>query len=182
MKKIVWMLVYALASCSLLGQSTNNPQHTSRSGQAIAFRNRDSSGLWLERKVTNPEYMQKIGITEEQAKKLNVGWKKLEEQNKKLEEEIHLLARQQAELAKQVLCQSGCDTKNLMTLVERIGTLRIEQAKLAMQRVILIRDHLTPEQRTKLNDLLEDDQKKWRAAREESGRRHENDPKEGQKK
>ena len=195
MKNLLWMLMCVFASYSLLGQSTNNPQRSSGSSQAINLRTRSqgmsslgssshggNNGLWLERKVTNPEYMQKLGITGEQAKKLNAGWKIIEEQNKKLEEEIHLLARQQAELAKQVLAQSGSDTKNLMTLVEKIGTLRIEQAKLAMQRVILIRDHLTPEQRTKLNALLEDDQKKWRAAREEVGRRHENDPEAGKKK
>jgi hypothetical protein len=51
-----------------------------------------------------------------------------------------------------------------------------------MQRVILIRDHLTPEQRTKLNAMLEEDQIKWRAARDETGRKRENTPEAGQKK
>ena len=126
--------------------------------------------------------MKKIGVSEEQAKNLRASWKKIAEQNQKFEEEIHLLANQQAELAKQVLSQSGSDTKNLMALVEKIGVLRIEQAKLAMQRVIVIRDHLTPDQRTKLNVLLEEDQKKWRATREEASRKHENNAEAGQKK
>ena len=114
--------------------------------------------------------------------KNKVSWKKIEEQTQKLEEEIHLLARQQAELAKKVLAEPGSDTKDVMALVEKIGMLRIEQAKQSMQRVILIRDHLTPEQRTKLNALLEEDQKKWRASREEAGRKHENSSEAGQKK
>jgi Spy/CpxP family protein refolding chaperone len=69
-----------------------------------------------------------------------------------------------------------------MAQIEKIGKLRIEQAKLAMQRVILIRDHLTPAQRTKLNTMLEEDQIKWRAAREESARKRETTPEAGQKK
>lgn len=195
MKKTVWMLMCALAAASLFGQNTNRNQHASASGQALAFRGRGqgpsgvgggsshgSNSFWIERKVTNPEYMQKIGVSEEQAKKLKLSWKQFEEQNQKMEEEIHLLARQQAELAKKVLSQPGSDTKELMALVEKIGMLRIEQAKQAMQRVILIRDHLTPEQRTKLNALLEEDQKKWRSSREEATRKHENNPDAGQKK
>jgi Spy/CpxP family protein refolding chaperone len=195
MKKTAWILMCVLATASIFGEKTNRTQHASAGGQAIAFRGRSqgttgaggssshgNSGLWLERKVTNPEYMQKIGISDEQAKKLKAFWKTNEDQNQKMEEEIHVLARQQAELAKQVLSQPGSDTKELMSLVEKIGMLRIEQAKQAMQRVILIRDHLTPEQRTKLNALLEEDQKKWRANREEAGRKHEKNSEAEQKK
>lgn len=194
MKKTAWTLVFVLFAASLLGQNTNRVQHTSANGQTIAFRghgqglngvggssSHGNNGLWLERKMTNPEYMQKIGISDEQAKKLKVSWKQFAEQNQKTEEEIHLLARQQAELAKKILSQPGSDTKELMALVEKIGMLRIEQAKQAMQRVILVRDHLTPEQRTKLSALLEEDQKKFRATREEAGRKHENNSEAGQK-
>lgn len=195
MKKRALMLVCTLAAFSVFAENTNKSQHALAAGQAIPFRGRGqgssgpgggsshgSNSFWIERKVTNPEYMQKIGVSEEQAKKLRVSWKQFEEQTQKVEEEIHLLARQQAELAKKILSQPGSDTKELMALVEKIGMLRIEQAKQAMQRVILIRDHLTAEQRTKLSALLEEDQKKWRASREEATRKHENNPEAGQKK
>ena len=195
MKKTAWTLMFALFAASLLGQNTNRVQHTSANGQTIAVRSRGqglngvtgssshgNNGFWLERKITNPEYMHKIGISDEQAKKLKISWKHFEEQNQKLEEEIHVLARQQAELAKKILSQPGSDIKDLMALVEKIGMLRIEQAKQAMQRVILVRDQLTHEQRTKLSALLEEDQKRWRSIREESGRKHENNQEEGQKK
>ncbi len=192
--KTVWMLVFLFAGSSIFGEGTDKPQHASGSAQPLAFRGRGFTnapggssshgigGLWLERKVTNPEYMQKVGITDEQAKKLRAAWKSIEEQSQKVEEEIHLLARQQAELAKKVLSAEGSDTQELMAQIEKIGKLRIEQAKLAMQRVILIRDHLTPKQRAKLNAMLEEDQIKWRAAREESGRKRDNTPEAGQKK
>jgi Spy/CpxP family protein refolding chaperone len=192
--KTAWLFVYVFAASSIFGQGADKPQPVSGSAQPVAFRGRGfgtngpggsshgNAGFWLERKVTNPEYMQKVGITDEQAKNLRAAWKKIEEQSQKVEEEIHLLAREQAELAKKVLAAEGSDTKELMAQIEKIGKLRIEQAKLAMQRVILIRDHLTPAQRTKLNTMLEEDQIKWRAAREESARKRETTPEAGQKK
>jgi Spy/CpxP family protein refolding chaperone len=134
---------------------------------------RGSSGFWLERKVTNPEFMKQVGITDEQATKLREAWKLIEDESTKLEEEIHQLARQQAEHLKKALSEEGSDTSAVMDVVEKIGKIRIEQAKLAMKRVILIRDHLTPEQRKLLGKTIEDDQKKWRAAREDMQKRRE---------
>lgn len=190
--KTVWMIVCSLAASHLFADTNSRSQQGSGNLQPVGFRGRaagagggsshGSGGFWLERKVMNPEFMKRVGISAEQAKKLKEAWKKIEEQSQKLEEQIHQLARQQADLAKKVLSQPGSDTQELMDLVEKIGTLRIGQAKLAMNRVILIRDHLTPEQRTQLNTILEEDQKKWRAAREEAVRRRENSPVTGPKK
>jgi Spy/CpxP family protein refolding chaperone len=192
--KTVWIVVFLFSASSIFGKGPDKPQPASGSAQPVAFRghafgtngpggsSHGLAGFWLERKVTNPEYMQKVGITDEQAKKLRAAWKTIEEQSQKVEEEIHLLARQQAELAKKVLSAEGSDTQELMAQIEKIGKLRIEQAKLAMQRVILIRDHLTPAQRTKLSAMLEEDQIKWRAARDEAGRKRDNAPEAGQKK
>jgi Spy/CpxP family protein refolding chaperone len=137
---------------------------------------RASSGFWLERKVTNPEFMKKIGITDEQATKLQEAWKLIEDQSAKIEEDIRLLARQQAEHVKKALAEEGSDTTAIMDVIEKIGKLRIEQAKMAMKRVILIRDHLTPEQRKLLGKVVEEDQQKWRAGREEGQRHREHKP------
>jgi len=137
---------------------------------------RASSGFWLERKVTNPEFMKKIGITEEQATKLKEAWKLIEEESSKIEDDIRLLARQQAEHVKKALSEEGSDTAAIMEVIEKIGKLRIEQAKLAMKRVILIRDHLTPEQRKLLGKIVEEDQQKWRAGREDALRHREHKP------
>lgn len=134
---------------------------------------RGSSGFWLERKVTNPEFMKKVGITEEQSLKLHEAWKLIEAESSKLEKEISQLARQQAEHLKIALAEDSADTSAILEVIEKIGKLRIEQAKLAMKRVILLRDHLTPEQRKMLGKTIEEDQKKWRAGREEPQRRKE---------
>lgn len=177
---IVFLLLFAGAvSAQPPEKGTHNGTSTV---QGVSFRSRSlgttsvtagTGGFWLERKITNPEFMQKVGLSEEQVTKLRAEWKKLEEQSQKLEEQIHQLARQQAELAKQVLAEAGSDTTEVMNLIEKIGKLRIEQAKTAMQRVIIIRDYLTQEQRTKLSKILDEDQKKWRAARDEAQKRRE---------
>lgn len=137
---------------------------------------RGSGGFWLERKVTNPDFMKKVGITEEQSLKLREAWKVIEAESSKLEEEICLLARQQAEHLKKALAEEGSDTSAIMEVIEKIGKLRIEQAKLAMKRVLLIRDQLTPAQRNLLTQTVDEDQKKWRAGREESQRAKEIKP------
>jgi len=139
---------------------------------------RGSGGFWLERKVTNPEFMKKVGVTEEQSLKLREAWKIIEAESSKIEEEISQLARQQAEHLKKALAEEGSNTSAITEVIEKIGKLRIEQAKLAMKRVILIRDHLTPEQRKLLGQTIDEDQKKWRAGREESQRRKEIKPEE----
>ncbi len=184
--KLLNSLFLSIASCFLVtplafGEPTEPPPrhmpghppsmgsrgHGSSSNTLV----RGSSGFWLERKVTNPEFMKKLGITEEQSTKLREAWKLIQDESSKIEEEIHLLARQQAEHLKKALAEEGSDTSSVMEVIEKIGKLRTEQAKLAMKRVILIRDHLTPEQRKLLGKTVEEDQKKWRAGREEPPRR-----------
>ncbi len=128
--------------------------------------------------MTNPEFMKKIGITEEQSKKLREAWKLIEKESSKIEDEIRLLARQQAEHVKKALAEEGSNTTAIMEIIEKIGKLRIDQAKLAMKRVIIIRDHLTPEQRKLLNKVVEEDQQKWRAGRDEAQRHREHKPEE----
>lgn len=183
----VWIGVISLTASLAFGQQTGERPKHSMSGtpQTFGMRGRGavsngpvkaSSGFWLERKITNPEFMRRVGITEEQAEKIRAAWKKIEGQHLKLEENIRQLARQQAELVKKALAEEGSEMTDVMDVIEKIGNLRVEQAKLAMKRVVVIRDHLTPDQRKNLIKILEEDQKKWRAAREELMKRREHAP------
>ena len=51
-------------------------------------------------------------------------------------------------------------------IIERIGTYRTEQAKLATRRLVVIRDNLTAAQREKATAILDEEQKKRREERE----------------
>lgn len=123
-------------------------------------------GNWINKRMMNQEFLDKIGVTGEQAAKLKAKTDELEKESQKVEEEITKAAMEQAELAKKVLAEPGADTTEIMALVEKIGKLRTEQAKLATRRLIVMRDNLTAEQRQKASALLAEEQKKWREERE----------------
>jgi Spy/CpxP family protein refolding chaperone len=123
-------------------------------------------GNWLSRHISSQEFMDKVGIQGEQAAKLKTALDALDKQAQTLEEEIGKAALEQAEVAKKVLTEPGASDEDLMKHVERIGKLRTEQAKLATKRLIVFRDHLTPEQRQKVAAVLNDEQKRWRDERE----------------
>ena len=115
-------------------------------------------GNWMEGRIMQPDFMQKVGITQEQVDKLKAALKDLDDASQKINEEIMTLSRQQGELARKVLVETGANPEELMQLVEKIGKLRTDQAKLMTQRIIIIRDNLTPEQRTKIGTVLQEEQ------------------------
>lgn len=123
-------------------------------------------GNWVGKRMMSQEFMDKLGIKGEQAARLKSQVDKIDQEALAVEEQITQTAMDQAELAKKVLTEPGADTTELMKLVERIGRLRTEQAKLATRRLIVMRDNLTPEQRQKASQYLAAEQKKWREERE----------------
>lgn len=123
-------------------------------------------GNWVGKRMMTPEFLEKIGVTGEQAANLRKQLETLDKQAQQVEEEITKAAMEQAEIAKKVLAEPGADTEEMMQLVEKIGRMRTEQAKLATRRLIIMRDNLTAEQRQKATAFLNDEQKKWREERE----------------
>ena len=129
-------------------------------------------GTWIERRIATPEFMEQAHIKPEQAQKIKAAFQQIDEQNRKIEEDVRIHARRQAEMAKHILAEAGSDTTEIMAMVEKIGALRTEQAKLATRRLFVVRDHLTPDQRKKVFEMLEEEQRRWRAAREEGEKRN----------
>jgi hypothetical protein len=111
-------------------------------------------GNWVGKRVLTPEFMEKVGIRGDQAAKLKAEMDALDAKSGQLDEVINKAAAEQAEVAKKVLAEPGAKTDEIMKMIERIGQYRIEQAKLATQRLVVIRDTLTPEQRQKASELL----------------------------
>lgn len=163
-KRITCAAVLAvLAACAVWGQQ--NEQEGGARHPRLAL----GRGNWVNKRLMNQEFLNKIGVTGEQAAKLKAKTDELEKESQKVEEEITQTAMEQAELAKKVLAEPGADTDEIMALVEKIGKLRTEQAKLATRRLIVMRDNLTAEQRQKAAALLAEEQKKWREEREKAG-------------
>jgi len=129
-------------------------------------RNTLNRGNWVAKRVMSKEFMEKVGIQGEQATKIKAALDSLDKQSSKIDEEIEQAATQQAEIAKKVLSEPGANVDEIMKIIERIGTCRTEQAKLATRRLVVIRDNLTAEQREKASAILNEEQKKGREERE----------------
>lgn len=123
-------------------------------------------GNWMAKRVMSKDFMEKVGLSDDQARKLKEELEAIDKQSTAYDQEIKKAAAQQAEIAKKVLSEPGADVDGMMTLIEKIGAWRTEQAKLATRRLVVIRDNLTPEQREKAVSILTADQKKWREERE----------------
>ncbi|HHU15187.1 MAG: hypothetical protein PHG74_11075 [Kiritimatiellae bacterium] len=151
MQNLTLALVFALVSVSLFAQQ---PDAVAANRERPRMSRSPNYGNWVGKQVMNPEFMEKVGIHSGQAQKLKEEMEKIDTRLKTLDEEIYAAALQQADIAKKVLSAPGQSTEELMKLVERIGTMRTEQAKLSTQILVVIRDNLTEAQRAKAHELI----------------------------
>jgi len=112
---------------------------------------------WIEIRIMQADFMEKAGITQDQAEKLKAALKELDDAAQKINEEIRTLSNQQADLMLKVLSEAGANADELTQLTEKIGKLRTDQALLVNKRLFLIRDNLTAEQRKKVGELLQEE-------------------------
>jgi len=124
-------------------------------------------GNWLEGRIMQADFMEKVGISQEGVDKLKAALKELDDAAQKINEEIRTLATQQAEMMRKVLTETDANPDDLMTLTEKLGVLRTEQAKLVTKRILVIRDNLTAEQRKKVGDLLQEEQQQRQQQRQQ---------------
>lgn len=159
--------------CIACGQTKFNPKETQRVSRSLNY------GNWVGRRVLSPQIMKQVGLSDEQAQTLREKLDVLEAQSRDLDKTINQAALQQAEIAKRVLIQPGASVDEIMDIIEKIGKLRTEQAKLSTQMLVVIRDNLTDEQRVKMNEVIVAEGKKRikeRAARREHEERNGNMP------
>ena len=117
-------------------------------------------GNWVGKRVLTKEFLQQVGIGGEQAAKLKAELEALDVKALKIEAMIDKAASEQAEIAKKVLSEPGASVDEIMKIIENIGQYRTDQAKLATQRLVVIRDNLTAEQRQKASEILNEEGKK----------------------
>ncbi len=111
-------------------------------------------GNWVGRKVMTKEFIDKVGINDEQAANLKAAMEKIEKKLKEVDNEISKLSIEQARLAKKILNEPGADATEIIEIIEKIGVLRTEQAKANTQILISIRDTLTEDQRKIANETI----------------------------
>lgn len=124
-------------------------------------------GNWVGRQVVTPEFMEQTGISAEQSAKLKEIMLQREQEQKKLQEEINALALQQAQLARGLLSRPNIEVDELMDLIDKIGGLRTEQAKVNTRILIDIHEVLNSEQRQKASLIIAQEGRKRRLERQQ---------------
>ena len=173
MKTLRIAVVLIIAAVSAFGQRPDN--NANRVERPMVNRSLNY-GNWVGRHITNKEFMEKVGIADEQAKKIKEEMDKIDARLRELDVTINQAAMQQAEIAKKVLAEPGASVDEIMTVIERIGQLRTEQAKLSTQILVLVRDNLTDEQRKKAQELIAAEGQKRLAERTARREREEQRP------
>ena len=108
----------------------------------------------IDRMVANPRFTAELGLTEETGTKLREEIKGVHARSVELDERVRKLSLEQADQLAKYLQSPDAGTNGLMKLSEDIGRERTEQAKLAIERLIVIHKYLTPEQIRKAHELL----------------------------
>lgn len=97
----------------------------------------------LERFTKDPELAKRIGITEEQIEKVKQAIEPLEAKRKELEEQREKAADEQARLLTK---DSAVDEEALMTVVEKLGQINTELAKLSVKQLIAVKRVFSPDE------------------------------------
>ncbi len=153
-------VIVTIGCLAVLSASGQNPDNGNKRKEAPRISRNLNYGNWVGKRVLTKDFMDQVGIGEEQAKKLKEELDNIDSRSSKLEEEINKAALEQATIAKEVLAQPGASIDGIMEKIEQIGKLRTEQAKLTTLVLVAIRDNLTEEQRKKANELIADEGKK----------------------
>lgn len=98
--------------------------------------------MLLFRVLNNSNVLAEAGIANEQAERIRARFVELEEREIDIGVELRKAGLQQAEL----LAAPDVNEAELMAAVQRVGDLRTELAKLSIERILVVREALTPEQ------------------------------------
>ncbi len=124
----------------------------------------------IDRLLANAKLTTELGLTEEIVARLREESRALQARQIELDAQIRKLSLEQTDRMAKLLLASDANTNEVMKTVEELGRLRTEQAKLAVQHLMAVRRHLTPEQIRKARELMHERAQKNaenRAARKE---------------
>ncbi len=127
------------------GRQERRPEGGALRGGMTAGGGLDQSMLLL-RIMDDPETAKAINLTAVQREALQKGTKALDDRMTVVSESLRVASLEQAALAAKVMADKQAATNELMTLVQKIGGLRTEQANIQTEKLIVIRDTLSAEQ------------------------------------
>jgi hypothetical protein len=108
----------------------------------------------LCRMIAEPRVMEELGMAPEKAESLRSELNKLQERQIDLQAELQKLMLRQTDMVAGLLADRAKTPDETMKLVEEIGKVRTEIAKLTIERVLALRNHLTDEQIAKARAMM----------------------------
>lgn len=157
----VWLCstVAALADMELAppGNATNNnggraPRYWAQPNERMA--GPQAGERLIDHLLANDKLTAEIGLQTNIVAKLREEFHAIQTQQTELDTQIRKLALDQASRMSKLLLSSDVSTNEVMKAVEEIGRLRTEQAKLAVQNLMVVRKYLTPDQIRKARELM----------------------------
>lgn len=104
----------------------------------------------MERLLSNPEMLEKLGLSDEDAEKLKGELHKLKVEFIELKAEMEKLGLEQA----RAMTSREVDEDKLMDLVEDMGKLRTKMAKIQIRKMMLFRKNIDPEKMKAMREQL----------------------------
>lgn len=108
----------------------------------------------IDRLLANAKLTTEIGVSAENVVKLREESHTIQARRIDLDAEIRKLSLMQTDHMAKLLSAADANTNEVMKTVDQLGQLRTEQAKLAVQNLLVIRKYLTPEQIRKARELM----------------------------
>ena len=148
--------------------TANTEDHAARRMGQNARALGDMSGERLiDRLLANAKLTKELGISDETVVKLREESRQNQNRQIDLDAQISKLSLVQHDSMTKLLWDADANTNEVMKALEEIGRLRTEQAKLAVQNLLVIRKYLTPEQISKARELMRERLQNNVAARRE---------------
>jgi len=118
----------------------------------------------IERLLANQEIITRLGLAEEQVNRMRAEIKDVQTRSIDLDAAIRKLALDQAERMSAFLQSPDAYTSALIKAADELGRARTEQAKLTIQRMVVIRKYLTPEQIARAHAIMREHIQRERGA------------------
>lgn len=120
--------------------------------------NRGGAGMQNEmlfRMLQDPQVVKEIGLSDEKSAALKEAFRKVQEKQIDLQAALDKLNLQQTGQIAGLLGDRGKQADEALKLVEEMGQINTELSKLAIERILAVREHLTDDQIKKAREVGE---------------------------
>ena len=129
----------------------------------------DRQNEMLFRMLQDPQVVREIGLSDEKSAALKNAFRKVQEKQIDLQAELDKLNLQQTGQIAGLLSDRGKKADEAVKLVEEMGRISTELSKLAIERILAVREHLTDDQIKKAREVGEARMARWREGMREGG-------------